>query len=130
MQYVSPVVRLPILVLMSFQITALHAEMPAPRTGEATTAGPRPTIGLPSARVGRPYSRPLIIGGGPPFSLVEVSWAPESMGLVMGSDGVLSGIPERPGAYTLDLVVRDVKTGQQTRQPYRLRVLPARSGQN
>jgi Putative Ig domain len=119
-----------VLVMVPPQFTMLQAATPKHRTCEASTVEPIQIVHLPSAVVGRKYhSRQLIGDGSPPYTIAHTSWEPEPMGLALSADGVLSGVPVRPGTSTLTVVVRDARGCGSVFQQYQLRVLPTGAGQ-
>ena len=128
MQSFLRVTSLFVLVLAPPQFTMLHAATPKHRTCEASTAESIQIVDLPAAVVGREYSRHLIQGGIPPYTIAHTSWVPEPMGLAPNTDGVLSGVPVRPGTFTLTVVVRDAKGCGSQFQRYQLGVLPTSTG--
>ena len=62
---------------------------------------------LPNGRVGKGYAQTLTVNGGTlpfTFSLVDGSLPP---GIMLSSDGVISGTPTLPGSYTFTVQVLD-----------------------
>jgi hypothetical protein len=60
---------------------------------------------VPDASVGHPYNLQLFaVGGAPPYRW-RVSGAPD--GIQLRSDGLMSGIPSKPGAYRVLPIVQD-----------------------
>ena len=129
MQYLLRVTSLFVLVLTPPEFTMLHADTSKHRTCEASTVESIQIVFLPSAVVGREYSRHLIQGGSPPYTIAHTSWVPEPMGLALSTDGVLSGVPVKPGNVTFTVVVRDANGCGSQFQRYQLRVLPTGKGQ-
>jgi len=114
-----------LVTLMMIQPTALLAaapDSPAPVTADSQASQ---AVRLPAATVGRKHRHALKASGGtPPYTFAETSGQLKSVGLSITSDGVLNGVPTKPGNLEFTVAVHDSTDQVHAEQSYRLRVLP------
>ena len=116
-----------------FSVTLTDSSTPTPATSSADYAitisePPPPTINNtppPTAMVGSPYSFPFTASDG----LAPLVWAPPTAaiaGLVVSSDGILSGTPSTVGIFPIALTVTDALSQSSPAAIFTVRIATAR----
>lgn len=118
-----------LVLVFAVLLLVMHPAAASPQSACPTpTQSSQKPLHLPSAVVGRHYSRLLVQGGKPPYTVTYEAGSPEEAGLSVDASGHLVGVPTRPGLFTFTVRIEDATGGTSVCQAYQLRVraLPAK----
>ncbi len=117
-----------LMMALSFSLLMPLAAAQAAAVAPSACESPPPqaeAVQVPAARVGRQYAfRVQAQGGQPPYTYAVSVGNPEAIGLTLGADGLLAGVPTAPGELAFVVVVRNAQGCAEAAQRYQLRVLP------
>lgn len=120
-----------LVLVFAVLLLVMHPAAASPQSACPTpTQSSQKPVHLPSAVVGRHYSRLLALGGEPPYAVTYEAGSPEEAGLSVDTSGRLVGVPTRPGLFTFTVRIEGATGGAVACQTYQLRVRASRSRSN